>query len=117
MAKKGSVDRVKLGHYSFIAGLIVAVIVALLPQARGDIAVWIMVTLGVVVGLLNITTKEINSFLIASMALIIASSASALSLAIIWTGLTVILGNVIVFVAPAAIVVSIKAVYALAQAK
>ncbi len=116
MTKK-EVDRLKVGHYSFIAGLIIAVLVALIPQLKGDIAIWIMVVLGVIVGLLNITAKEVSGFLIAAMALIIASSVSALSLATIWIGLTVILGNVIVFVAPAAIVVSIKAVYALAQAK
>ena len=117
MAKKEKADLRKVGHYSFIAGLILAIVVALVPQLRGDIAVWIMVVLGVIVGFLNITTRETTPFLVATVALIIASSASALSLAAIWIGLTAMLGNVIVFVAPAAIVVAIKTIFALAETK
>ena len=116
MAKKRKeADLHRIGHYSFIAGIIIAVIVGLVPQLRGDAAIWIMVVLGVIVGLLNIQAKEVNSFLIAAVSLIIASSASALSLAIIWVGLTSILGNIIIFIAPAAIIVSIKHVVSLAE--
>jgi hypothetical protein len=114
MAKKEA-ELKKLGHYSFIAGLIIAIVVALVPQLRGDVAVWIMVILGIIVGFLNITSKETTPFLVATVALIIASSASALSLAAIWTGLTAMLGNVIIFVAPAAIVVAVKSVFELAE--
>ena len=85
MAKKQQIDLKKFGHYAFIAGILIAIIVALVPTLRGDIAVWLMVVLGLVVGLLNVTAKEVTGFLIAAMALIIASSASALSLAVIWT--------------------------------
>jgi len=117
MAKKEPKDLIRIGHYSFLAGIVIAIIVGLVPSLRGDIAIWIMIVLGIIVGLLNISAKEINSFLIASISLIIASSASALSLAVIWIGLTAILGNVIIFIAPAAIIVSIKSVIALAQAR
>jgi len=105
----------KVGHIAFIVGIILAVLLAFVPQLRGDVAVWVLVILGVLVGLLNIQAKETSAFLIATLALILASSASALTLATIWTGLTAMLGNVIVFVSPAAIVVALKAVYALAQ--
>lgn len=115
VAKKSKPDFKKVGHYSFIVGIVVAVLVALLPQLRGDIAVWVLVILGTLVGLLNVTTKETGGFLLATLALILASSASALTLATIWTGLTSMLGNVIIFVSPAAIVVALKTVYSLAQ--
>lgn len=115
MAKKGG-DLKRVGHYSFIAGIIIAVIVGLIPALRGNPAVWVMVILGVIVGFLNITAKETIGFLVACVGLIIASSASALTLAIIWPTLTTILGNVIIFIAPAAIVVAIKTVIALAEA-
>ena len=115
--KKQSKDLIRIGHYSFIAGIIIAIIVGLIPQLRGDIAIWIMVVLGIIVGLLNITAQEINSFLIAAVALIIASSASALSLAVIWPGLTSILGNVIIFIAPAAIIVSVLSIVRLADVR
>jgi hypothetical protein len=117
MAKQEPKDLIRIGHYSFLAGIVIAIIVGLVPSLRGDIAIWIMIVLGIIVGLLNITAKEINSFLIAAISLIIASSASALSLAVIWTGLTAILGNVIIFIAPAAIIVAVKSVFALAQAR
>ena len=116
MAKKKRGDLKKVGHYSFIAGIIIAVIVGLVPSLRGDPAIWVMVILGIIVGFLNIGTKEVTGFLVAAIGLIIASSASALSLAVIWPTLTTMLGNVIVFIAPAAIVVAIKSVIALAEA-
>ena len=115
MAKKTQVDLQRVGHYSFIAGIIIAIIVALIPQFRGPTAIWILVTLGVVVGLLNVTGKETVAFLVAAIALIIGSSASALSLGALWEGLPSILGNIILFVSPAAIVVALKTVYALAE--
>ena len=114
MAKQ-TTDYKKMGHYAFILGIILAIVSAFVPQLRGELSIWLMVGLGIIVGLLNITAKEVSVFLIATMALIMASSASALSLAVIWTGLTVILGNIIVFVAPAAIIVALKAIYALAE--
>ena len=114
--KKKSNDLTSIGHYSFIAGIIIAVIVGLIPQI-GNYAIYIMVVLGVIVGLLNITAKEVNSFLIAAATLIIASSASALSLSVIWLPLTSMLANLIYFIAPAAIIVSIRSVIALAQAR
>ena len=87
----------------------------MVPQLEARVAILVLVALGIIVGLLNITAKETTTFLVAALALIIASSASALTLAAIWTGLTSILGNVIIFVSPAAIVVALKTVYALAQ--
>ncbi len=113
--KKSKADLKKIGHYSFIAGIVLAVLLALIPQLRGDVAVWVLVILGTLVGLLNVTSKETTGFLVAALALVIASSASALTLATIWIGLTSILGNVIIFVSPAAIVVALKTVYALAE--
>ena len=108
--KKAKPDLKKIGHYSFIAGVVLAVLVGFIPQLRGDVAIWILVILGVIVGLLNITMKETLEFLVAALGLIIASSASALTLAAIWIKLPSLLGNIIIFVAPAAIVVALKTV-------
>ena len=112
---KPKADLKRIGHLSFIAGIVLAVLMAFVTQLRGDVAIWILVILGVIVGLLNVTSKETMGFLVASLTLIIASSASALTLATIHVVLTSILGNVIIFVSPAAIVVALKTVYALAQ--
>jgi len=119
MANKSEIDMHKLGHYSFIAGIIIAVLVALIQQwgiaDTGRFSIWVMVVLGVIVGIMNISAREVQGFLVAAISLIIASSVSALSLATIWPGLTTILGNIIIFVAPAAIIVSLKAIYSLAN--
>ena len=115
MAKKAELDLKKIGHYAFLAGIILAVLIAVIPQFKQDIAIWVLVILGVIVGLLNVTVKETTKFLVATLALMIASSVSALTLAAIWQPLTSILGNVIVFISPAAIVVALKTVYALAE--
>lgn len=118
MAKKSAgVDTQTIGHYAFIVGIVLAILAAFVQTLQGDISVWVMVILGVIVGILNITSKEVGAFLLAAVALMIASSASALSLSIIWPKLTTMLGNIIIFVAPAAIIVALKAVYALAQKK
>ena len=107
MAKKKGTEQITL--WLFIIGLVIAIIT---PFIAGLDLVWLLVLIGVVVGLLNITAKEVNSFLIATVALIIASGSLQ-----IWTLLTDILSNVVVLVAPAAIIVAVKAVYALASKK
>ena len=106
MAKKQGTEQITL--WLFIIGLVIAIIA---PFIGLDL-IWLLVLIGVIVGLLNITAKEVNSFLIATVALVIASSSLQ-----IWTLLTSILDNVVILVAPAAIIVAVKAVYALASKK
>ena len=114
-SKAKAVDRQKLGHYAFIAGIIVSALVALVPQVRGDPATWVLVILGVVVGFVNIQAKEVTEFLVAALVLLVSFGMTALTLASLHTTLGVMWGNVITFVAPAAIVVALKAVYVLAE--
>jgi hypothetical protein len=112
---KVKTDLKRIGHYSFIVGLIIAVIVALIPQLRGTEAIVILVILGIIVGFLNITAKETTEFLIAALVLLMASSATALTLSVIHPTLAVMWGNILTFVAPAAIIVAVKTVIALAE--
>ena len=107
----------KLGHYAFLVGIVLAVIVGLFPTAMSkEVAALILVLLGLVVGFLNVTAKETTPFLIATIALLVAGGAG---LDIIGYGigakLVSILEFVVVFVAPASIIVALKAIYALAQ--
>ena len=108
-------DSKKIGHYAFIAGIVVAIVVALIPQLRGDPATWVLVILGVLVGLMNVTAKEVTEFLVAALVLLISFGLTTLTLASLHTTLGVMWGNVITFIAPAAIVVAIKAIYVLAE--
>ena len=106
----------KVGHYAFIIGILIAVIAGLFPEAIAGTTL-LLVILGVIVGFMNVTAKETTEFLVASITLIVAGSAGLR--VITWANLGVyfsqILGNIAVFVAPAAIVVAIKAVFTLAE--
>jgi hypothetical protein len=76
--------------------------------------VWILALLGVVVGLLNITAEETESFLLAAIAFLL--SATALSaIPLIGGVIDNILSYVAAFVAGAAVVVALKALFKVAR--
>ena len=122
MAKKGA-DMHKAGHYAFIVGLVLAVVAALIPwfteTTEGRItAIGSFAVLGIIVGLMNITAKETTEFLVAALVLIIALATTNLVLGLIpvvGEYLVEIWGFSIVFIALTAIVVSVKAIIALAE--
>ncbi|MFA6035693.1 MAG: hypothetical protein WC759_01930 [Candidatus Micrarchaeia archaeon] len=69
---------------------------------------------GVIVGLLNVADKEVQLFLVASIALLTAAwglSEVLVSIQVVGGLFNGILSNIKVFVAPAAAVVSLKALY------
>ncbi|MBI2657681.1 hypothetical protein HYX08_03225 [Candidatus Woesearchaeota archaeon] len=109
----------KMGEWAFIVGIVVAVVVSLF-NVSDTMAGWLvllLVVLGLVVGLLNVTEKETTPFLVAAAALLITGTTGS-SLAIIpMIGgyLQNIVQNIAVFVTPAAIVVALKAIQALAK--
>ncbi|MEM5853302.1 MAG: hypothetical protein QXG39_07635 [Candidatus Aenigmatarchaeota archaeon] len=106
----------KIGEYSFLVGIVIAVLAGLLLQSGGLVAI-ALVILGLIVGLLNITAKETTPFLIASVALLLAGSAGLEKLPIVGRYLEAIVGNIVVFVAPAAAIVALKTVFDLAKKK
>ena len=110
----------KIGQYAFIVGVIIAILAGLVSsvvkQYEGVI-VLVLVILGLVVGFLNVTEKEMTPFLVATVALIVTGTASN-SLTVIPTiglYLEAVVKNIAVFVTPGALVVSLKAVNALAK--
>jgi hypothetical protein len=81
-----------------------------------------MLLLGIVVGLTSITRKEVTPFLISTIALLVASAAN------VWAGLwylhpllffwaSAILSYIVAFAAPAAVLISIKSILAMAKEK
>jgi len=87
----------------------------------------IMLILGIIVGLVSITAKEVRPFLIAAIALMVARIGIGTN-ADVWAPLgvvhmllpywaTEILNYIVAFVAPAAVIISFKAVYALGKEK
>jgi hypothetical protein len=105
----------RLGNWAFIVGILIAVIAGLVPAWNTPTVMWILVILGLIVGLLNITAKETVEFLVATIALVLIGTAGIQTLPALGTIVTAILENIVAFVAPAALVVALKAVYELAR--
>ncbi len=108
MAKSSVME--KVGSWSFIIGFIVAVVLG----AVGYMASGLLLILGTIVGLLNISDREIVPFLVACIALIITGSVAQI---IPFMTVGRILANVVIFVVPAAIIASLKAIIALASSR
>ena len=113
MAKKKNVGMEVYGHWIFLLGIAIAIIAGI--AAPGDqTVIWVLAVLGVIVGLLNLTLREEVPFLVAALVLIVAAN-SLVVLPFIGEWLGSILGYVIAFVAPAAIVVALKELYHFAR--
>ena len=109
MVRKGSSNNKSVGWWAFIVGLVLAVIFGF----AGNFGLnWILILLGLVVGFLNIGAKDTVTFLIATVAFVIVGSAGLDNL---WAPLAGIFSSVVAFVAPAALVVALKAIYETAQ--
>ena len=118
LKKEVKVVKRNVGHYTFIAGVILAIIVGLLGIRTLPYTTLILVLLGLIVGfLLNVTTSKTTEFLVAAIALIVAGTASGILTIIPVIGLYLqnILSAIAVFVAPAAVIVALKAVFILAE--
>lgn len=122
----------EIGKYAFTVFVLVAIIMGLVTgymkwqemDAYADTIAWVtlvMLILGVIVGLTMITAKEVTPFLIAAIALAVISGGAFSSLGAIhdllgyWATDTVNL--IVAFVAPAAVILAIKSVLALAKEK
>ena len=101
----------KIGAYAFIVGFILALIAAFVtPDSINDNVLWFLGIIGLIIGFLNVADKEISLYLASSMTWIL-----------IYMGFNAILGSVyfltsfityvVMFVAPGAAIVSLKALY------
>ena len=110
MAKKKQVSQ--LGSWAFLLGVVLAILFTFVSYPQ---YAWTLVFLGIVVGLLNITSKETSKFLFAGTVLIIASNfASELVINII-PKLGELFANLTVLFATSTIVVALKSVFELAK--
>ena len=120
MAKNTGVSMVaKIGSWAFIIGIIIALLVGIFTRGAGNpITTSILIVLGLIVGFLNVTGKETTPFLLASLALVIVASFGGDVLgkvATIGPYLQGILNAIMTFVIQATIIVSLKAIWALAH--
>lgn len=118
---KGKMDLETIGQWTFILGVILAILVGLLGVLgviSGVYRDWtyvLLVVLGIIVGFLNISDKEVYDFLIAAIALMLSGAAGLGALPMIGGFVAPVLQNISVFVAPAAVIVALKAVYELGK--
>lgn len=108
----------KIGVYTFLLGLLLSIIFALIPSVTGTSwAAVVLLVLGFVVGLLNIEDKDITPFLLASIVLIATSATPLHTLPIIGNLLEKVVLNFANFVSPAALIVSIVAIIRIINSK
>lgn len=118
MAKKNIWS--KVGVWSFIAGLVIAVLVGLFTGAAfGATAITVLAILGLIVGLLNVADEEVHLFLLASLVFLVAAGTMSALLQVlpgtVAAAFQRFFAAIAVFVGPAAFVVSLTALYHVAK--
>ena len=111
MAKTRGVDVV--GKWAFLIGVILAVVLGLFDPVLGNWAI-VLVVIGLIVGLLNVTDKEVTPFLMSGAVLIIASALGG-SLMSDMPYVGAVLDALLAVFVPATVIVAIKNVFSLAR--
>lgn len=101
----------KIGGWAFLIGVILAVVFAFFNSAN---IVWVLVLLGLLIGLFNIDPKEIQTFLFAGTVLVIVGAFAGQTLSEIQY-LQDIFSNLVALFGPATIIVAIKSLFSLAK--
>lgn len=115
----------KTGEYAFLACIVIAIVAGIVTSAADLSSGWValvLVVLGLIVGFTTITEKEVAPFLLAAIALTVASSGGWFlvindAITNLGTVINTIAFNIASFVAPAAIILATKSVYELAREK
>ena len=113
-AEKGKVLGL-VGFWAFIIGLLIAVVMGIVAPAN-PVAIIVLIILGIIIGFLNITAKEVPTLLMATIALIVVGNVFApLNMLDIGKILGNMLAYVATLVAPAAIIAAIKALWVIGK--
>jgi len=105
-------NSLKIGHWAFIVGLILAVIS---PFVNIPYTAPLLFILGLIVGFLNVQERESSGFLVAVIALL-AVGVSGLQLGALTATVAAILEGLIALVSPAGLIVGIKQVLSIGRA-
>ena len=103
----------KLGAWTFVIGGIVAIIFGFLGSITATVG-WILMVIGLIVGLLNIADEEVQPFLMSGVVLIIAAAFGQSTVSVIPTASNILSALLFIFV-PATIIVALKNVFSLAK--
>ena len=102
----------KIGRIAFYIGLIISVAAGFYDVGLTGLAA--LVVLGIIVGGLNVTGREIQKFLLATVALLLVGSTIS-AIPSIGGFLQTILNHFVAFVAGAALLVALREVYAVTK--
>jgi len=102
----------KLGKYAFIIGFILALLATFVQHQAWTF--WVLALIGLVVGFLNITSEETNTFLLASIGLILSATALQ-TIPMVGEFATEMVANVLSFLGAAVLVVAIRAIISTAK--
>jgi glucan phosphoethanolaminetransferase (alkaline phosphatase superfamily) len=109
-----------LGPVAFYVGLLISVIGSFVAEPSGALY-GVLAVLGIIVALLNITAKEVNMYMVSSIAFIVSFSAVQQLVtaagSTIPTWLSRLAANLVVLVGAGVIVIALKAIYQLAKAE
>jgi|TARA_Y100000310_G_C20571674_1_gene758365 hypothetical protein len=109
----------KIGTLLFGFGAALAVAGGLIyPGGLNTILSSVLIALGIIVGMLNVTLRETNSFLLATVSLVVMSALGGAVLSQVPSiGIYVegILLSILTFILPAGIIVALRTVYRLAE--
>jgi len=111
MAKKRGGNMI--GSWAFLVGVVLAVIFGLIGNL-GQNLIYVLVILGVIIGLLNIADEEVSPFLMAGTVLVIVSTLGQSVVSSVKYFDTILQALTILFV-PATIIVALKHVFTLAR--
>ncbi len=99
------------GEWAFVIGILFAIFLAFFPDlVEAGTAGIILIILGALVGLWNITAKETHGFLVATVALMLIGSGGLQQVPLIGDALQNFTLNISAFAAPAAFIVALKTI-------
>lgn len=116
--------RNQIGHYAFVIGVIISIVLGIAASALGDVASWLislLIVLGMIVGFFNISAAEAKDFLLAASALVLIAYAginqanSFANVELIGAYLKGTFDSVLAFVVPAGVIVALKKVWLMAR--
>lgn len=101
-----------LGRWAFLIGVVLALVFGFLSAASW--LPWVLVALGLIVGLFNISEREISTFLTAGTVLVLMGYFGGQTLSSV-PYLSVVFDNLLTLFVPATIVVAVRSVFELAR--
>lgn len=114
MAKKEA----QIGVAAFVIGLLIAIVLGIWPALMTPTnTALVLGVLGIIVGLLNVTDKELDRYLMANITFLVGATALAFfanAVPAVGAYLGAIVWNISMFVAPGAAVVALKELYEVA---